>query len=390
MRKPALIQVIHRELLRIASSKVLVFSTLIGPILVFILVQQLFSAGVIRNAPIAVVDSDQTATSRKVTRLVEATPIAHIAYQCSNLQDAKALMDKGKIDAILELPENMERDILKSQHSNLALYINNANIVLGGNLKSGLYKTLASVSAGIKMQVYMKKGATEYQAMQKIMPIRLKTHMLFNPFGSYSYFLAIGLLPLLLTVFTFLGSLYALGMELREGTAHAFMKSANQQTLIAVIGKMVPYTFLFFVNAMCMNLILFKVQGTPLNGSFGMILLSELVMIVSYQAIAVLLIGLTANMRLSLSLGSAYTMMALTFSGLTFPSMAMPLAAKIFGTIFPFTSWLKVFLAQSLRGEPVHDSMQPMVVLQIFIILGLISLPLLKEKLTTPEKWGKA
>jgi ABC-2 type transport system permease protein len=195
-----------------------------------------------------------------------------------------------------------------------------------------------------------------------------------------------GLLPLLAVVFIFLGTSYAVGIEMKDGTADDWVKVAGGSTIVAMIGKLIPYLFLFFANLMAMNLILIKVMGTPLNGSFLIILVSEFLLILAYQAMAVLLLTITINLRLTLSLGSAYTMMALTFSGLTFPAMGMPLIAKLFALVFPYTFWLKIFLSQSLRGEPVHETIPSLLLLLLFILTGIIGFPLFKKRMKD-ERW---
>lgn len=385
----ALMKVLRREVLRIASSNVLIFTTILAPVVVFLGIQWMFSVGVVRDLPLTLVDLDQSNFSRKVARMIDATPVATIAYKAISVQEAQKLMNKGKTDGILIIPANTEQQVLKGESPELNLFINNTNLVKGGILKSSLYKTITTISAGIKLQVFMKQGSTESQAMEKVMPIRLDQHVLFNPFGNYVYFLALGLLPVMLTVFTFLGSVYALGIELKDGTAGELMKTANENVLVALTGKFMPYTFLYFMSALLMNMILFKGQGTPINGNLYIVLFSELVLIVAYQALAVLFLNITSNLRLSLSLGSAYTMMALSFSGLTFPTMAMPFLAKVFGFIFPYTMWLKVFMSQTLRGEPIRETLFPMLMLGVYFLTGMAAFPGMKKKLMNPLKWGK-
>jgi hypothetical protein len=125
------------------------------------------------------------------------------------------------------------------------------------------------------------------------------------------------------------------------------MQRASNSPVVAITGKLLPYTFLFMVNIMLMNTIIFKVLGTPLNGSLGMIIFSEFLLVAAYQSMAILFLNLTANLRLTLSLGSAYTMMALTFSGLTFPALAMPLIAKMFGCIS------HILLVKNINGSGI-------------------------------------
>ena len=130
-----------------------------------------------------------------------------------------------------------------------------------------------------------------------------------------------------------------------------------------------------------------KTLGTPVHGSLFIIMLSEIVLIISYQLLAILFLKLTANLRLSLSLGSAYTMMALTFSGLTFPSIAMPLMAKLFSLVFPYTFWLQIFMSQTLRGEPLSEVVVPFLAFIPFILGGILAFPGMKRKLTYPKYW---
>lgn len=382
-----LLLVVRREANRIAGSWVLIFTTIIAPLVAFLAIGWLFGQGVIRDLPIAVVDLDNTAFSSKVARLIDAAPVCNVIYRLNSTGEAKQLMDKGKIDAIVVLPFELEKKVTNSGAPTVAVYINNTNIVKGGALKSGLFTTLSTISADMKVQVAIKKGQTTEHAIEQARPVKTNIHLLFNPFGNYSYFLVLGLLPLLAIVFIFLGSVYALGIELKEGTCGELMALSNNNIVTALTGKMLPYALLFFVDMMILNIILLRALGTPVNGSLFIILLSEALLIVTYQLLAILFLKLTANLRLSLSLGSAYTMMALTFSGLTFPSMAMPLAAKIFAMAFPYTFWLKIFMGQTLRGEPVSVALVPFLFFVPFILAGILAFPGMKRKLSHPKYW---
>ena len=84
-----------------------------------------------------------------------------------------------------------------------------------------------------------------------------------------------------------------------------------------------------------------------------------------------------------------YDMMALTFSGLTFPQEGMPMVAKVYSWIFPYTPWLKGFMEQSLKGIPVTYSLKWLGILCVYCVIGLASLPLLKQKLAHQKHWGK-
>lgn len=384
-----LYQVFRREMQRITRSRVMLFSTLIGPLASLLTIYWIFAAGVTRNLPVTIIDQDQSALSRKVCQLIDANLTASI-HKVPGISQAMEKLKKGQTEAIVWIPEHFEKEVIKGNSPNVALYINNTNIVKGGVLYSNLYKTLATISGGIKFNVALKKGMTEHQAMATIQPIQMDTHLLFNPFGNYAYFLTIGLLPLMITVFTFLVSVYALGLELKMGTGKELLAKGGNSIFISLTGKMLPYTLLFFLQTMVMNLILFQALGTPLKGSLLVIMFSEWLLIITYQLLAVVMLNLTANMRLSLSLGSAYTMMALTFAGLTFPSIAMPLLAKIFSWLFPYTFWLKIFISQTIKGQPLYTTVYYFLILLLFIIVSMFAFFGMKKKLAYERYWGKS
>ena len=388
-RRNPFFRVLFREIDRMSSSTIYLFTTLIGPLIAFIILLSVFNEGVPRNIPVGLVDQDNTSLSRKMGMWIQAAPEAEISMRLPNLNEAYQQMETGKIEAVIIIPEGTEKMIMKGLQQKIPVFINNTNILKGGYLQKGIYKTLATLSGGIKLQFAMKQGLTESQAMVKVRPVNLHQHVLFNPFGNYAYFLLTALLPLMVVVFTLLSTVYAVGSEVREGTGPDWLNHSSGSVIVAIAGKLIPYTILFGVVSVVMNVILFIQMGTPLRGEFMLIALGELMLIITYQLLGVLLVALTTNLRLSLSLGSAYSMMALTFSGLTFPQFAMPPAAEGFSFLFPFTYWVKIFISQAIRGETAVHAIKFLGMLLVFIILSVLLFPRLKRILQQEKYWGK-
>jgi len=388
-RKNPFFRVFLREIDRMSGSTIYLFTTLIGPLISFVILLSIFAEGVPRNLPVGIVDLDHSALSRKVAMWIDAAPEAEIAMHFPNQEEAYQQMAEGKLDAIVIIPEGTERNILKGSSQKIPVFINNTNILKGGYLQKGIYKSLATLSGGIELQLAMKSGLPERQAKAKVQPVRLQQHILFNPFGNYSYFLLSALLPLMIVIFTLLSNVFAIGTEVREGTGPQWLEHSGGSLIVGLAGKLLPYTILLTIDVVVMNVVLFIRMGTPLQGSFGFIMLGELALIFTYQMLAVLLVSVTANLRLALSLASAYAMMALTFSGLTFPQFAMPVVARVFSYLFPFTQWVKIFISQAIRGEEVVHALIPMAIFVLFILLSVCFLPRLKRVLKEEKYWGK-
>ena len=103
----SLFRVIRREFGRIADNWVLTFVTILGPIVSFLLVAWMFTAAVVRDLPVTLVDKDHTQLSRKIAGMVDATPAVNIVFQSTSLEEAKSIMNKGKSDAVLYIPEGI-------------------------------------------------------------------------------------------------------------------------------------------------------------------------------------------------------------------------------------------------------------------------------------------
>ena len=244
-------------------------------------------------------------------------------------------------------------------------------------------------TAGVQLQVLMKQGLTQRQAMAQMMPVRFDRHVLFNPHINYGYYLSPSFMPMMLMIFVVMVTIFSIGTELKHATACEWMAAGNGSVWAALLGKVLPITAIMFLISLVMLLINFKIVGTPLNGSLTVILIGTLLFILSYQSISVLIVSLLANLRLSLSIGGGYSVLAFTFSGLTFPIMAMWEPMQWVSKIFPFTFYTDIFVDQMLRGTPWVYSLPDLGYMMLFIVLPLLCLPRLKKVCTEEKFWGR-
>ena len=235
----------------------------------------------------------------------------------------------------------------------------------------------------------MKQGLTEKQAMAQIMPVRFVKHVLFNPYINYSYYLSPSFMPMMLMIFAMLVTIFAIGTELKAGTAREWLDTAGGSVFPALVGKMLPLVVMMLLMTLMMFLILFKIVGVPLNGSLTALLFGCMLFVLAYMAIGVLIVTLLSNLRLSLSIGGGYSVLAFTFSGLTFPMMAMYPWVQAFSKIFPFTFYTDIFIDQALRGAPVVDSLWDMGYIALFIVLPMLCLPRLRKICSDEKYWGR-
>ena len=382
--------VIGRETNRLTHQPMYFVLMCLLPLLSFAFFAVLFHKGVARDIPIAILDEDHTALSRKVTEMIEETPTAMVAYGIQSMEEGEHLMREGRISAIVQIPAFFEKDILSNRQTHAEAYISGTNITVNGLLSKDIQTAITTFTAGIQIQLLTKQGLTERQAMAQLQPVRFDKHVLFNPYINYGYYLSPSFMPMMLLIFIVMTTVFSIGSELRHSTAREWLRTADDSVGAALLGKMLPITGAMFLLALVMFVIIFKVVGVPLNGSLALILAGTLLFILSYQSISVLIVSLMANLRLSLSIGGGYSVLAFTFSGLTFPIMAMYPAMRIVSRLFPFTYYTDLFVDQMLRGAPAVCSLPDLGYMALFIILPLLCLPRLRRICTEEKFWGRS
>ena len=382
-------QVVRRELRRIVRQPMYWVLMVVLPVVSFAFFAVIFERGVARNIPIAVLDEDHTTLSRKVTQMIDDTPTAMVSYEVQSMEEAQRLMREGRISAIVHIPAFFEKNILSNSQTHIECSVSGTNITVNGLLSKDLQTAVTTFQAGVQLQLLMKQGLTEKQAMAQIMPVRFDKHVLFNPHINYGYYLSPSFMPMMLMIFVVMVTVFAIGTELKHATAREWLGTGNGSVAAALAGKVLPITAVMFLISLVMLVINFKIVGTPLNGSLAVILAGTLLFILSYQSISVLIVSLLANLRLSLSIGGGYSVLAFTFSGLTFPIMAMWEPMQWVSKIFPFTFYTDIFVDQMLRGTPWVYSLPDLCYMSLFIVLPLLCLPRLKRVCTEEKFWGR-
>ena len=102
--------VLIREIESFGNHKVFYRLSLGLPVLAFVFFILLFETGVPRDMPVAVLDEDHSPLSRRLTRMIDATPSARVAYHIADMAEGERMMKQGKIDAVVSLPRDMEKD----------------------------------------------------------------------------------------------------------------------------------------------------------------------------------------------------------------------------------------------------------------------------------------
>jgi ABC-2 type transport system permease protein len=331
--------------------------------------------------PIAIVDLDQTATSRKIARSIDVTPLSKVIENLQSETEAMSELRSGNIYGFVVLPQNLQTDIFSSQQPVISYYYHNAFLIAGGLMQNDLTTILHTLSGGINIQKREAMGQPENYIMSQVQPVQLNVHQLFNPTASYPVYISTIILPIMLQLFILLMTVYSIGIEIKESTSHDWLRRSDKSITIALTGKILPYTVIFFLIMMFQNFMLYKVMHIPMKTSIGWLMAGSLFFVLAYQAIGVFCIGLLPMMRHSLNMAAFYGILALTLCGFSFPIDAMPPVFQYWASGFPVRHYMHIFQSQILAGFEFKYSVMSYLYLLLFLLLPLTIIPRLKSAL---------
>lgn len=385
-----LIFTLRRELYKLRRLKTFVVVVAFLPLLSLLFLVALFEKGVPRDLPVAVVDYDMTSLSRQAARMIDAGAFVKVVDSPPSVEAASEMMDKGDIDAIVIIPEGLERSILRNERQEVPIFINGSNLLVGSLIQKDIVTTVQTFSTGIEIQKLETQGLSPLAAYSASLPISFSKHVLFNPYTSYGYYLMPGFMAMMIFFFAILSTVFAMGLELKRGTAFKWLSGAGHNMGVAIVGKMLPYTLWFWILSFVMMWLLYAHMGVPMNGSATVIIVASLLLVLAYQWLGVLILSVTKSLRLGLSIAAGYSVLAFSFSGLTFPFIGMDgFVATIGKVLFPFTHYMDIFVDQSMRGAPVSCSMPDIIALCLFVLAGMAAVPLLRRLCVNSKFWGR-
>jgi ABC-2 type transport system permease protein len=379
--------VLAREYKFIRAHKVEQFLLFGLPLLLILLIWWIFSSGQSRDLPLAVLDLDQSQLSRQLSRTLDASPALSVAEHPENNAQALQLLQQRKVYAVLVIPEQFAAKLLSGQQATVVLE-HNAQFT---SHSSAIYRSVQQAinTAATLLNADRQLRTGKAGALALAAPIRLTASALYNEDTDYELFLAATLIPAVLHILAMVIAVSAVGRELRDGSAALWLEAASGSVSTAFAAKLLPY-WLICCSWGWLFIWLFAASGrADIQGSGLALVTGMLLMQSAAMAIALLLLGLTKNLRMALSLSGFFSAPAFAYSGQAFPLVAMPAFAQGWASLLPLTHWITLYNQIWLAGAPLaYYSSTLMILLLMVIIPGVAAFYLLRKTAFDPAYWG--
>ena len=339
-----LISILRKEFIQIARDKRTLVMILVIPIM------QLFLLGYsatsdVRNVPLAVFDQCRCAESRSLLEAYRAADYFKLAYMVGSENEIRVLIEKGDARGGIIIPPDYNTALAEGK-AEVAFILDGSDASTGTTALAAATLIGQSQATQLMVQRLERSGmnASNFQP-----PLQVLTRVWYNPDLVSSHFMIPGVIGMILYAITSILTATSVVRERERGTIEQLIVTPIRPWEL-VVGKILPYAILAFINTLEVLAISHWWFGMPVRGDLSLILACSGLLVLSGLGIG-LFASTIANTQQEAMLTVWMTLLPSIFlSGFFFPLEAMPKFLQWVSYIIPLRYYLVIIRALLIKG----------------------------------------
>ncbi|WP_061017827.1 ABC transporter permease [Vibrio splendidus] len=349
------------------------------PLLLAASIWLIFSQGIARDLPVAVVDLEHSQISQQFTRLVDASPTLKVTQKYSSASEAAEAMIERNIYGYVVIPRHFDRDLYLGLNPQVSVFYNSQFILIGKLVNSALLQAQGTFNAQLEVVRQLSHGDTTVQsALGQAVTVQSQITPLFNKNTSYAQFLVSAVIPALWQIMIVVGTILILTANVRARGLKAWLAHSPVKSLASTL---TPYVVLFLGFGIAFSFWFYRLLEWPFNGSFMALTIAQLLTVISCIIMGCLFFFLTLDPARAMSFAGAFTAPSFAFMGITFPVTDMNTAAQIWRSLLPVSHYIEVQTAQSSYGVSAAQSLLSLSSMLWYAVPALVVMLLIKKHL---------
>lgn len=292
----------------------------------------------IKDIRIAIYDPSKDVVSLDISNKIISSGYFILEENLDNIDDVESIFKKGNVKEIIIFESDFANRLGKEKTANIQILAdasdaNTANLIV--NYTTGI------------IQNYMK----ERNQFAKIpMQIEPKVRMVFNEEMKSVYMFVPGTMALILMLVSAMMTSISIAREKEMGTMEVLLVSPLHPVQI-IIGKVIPYVVISFINAIVIILIGYFVFGMPVNGSLSLLLAESFLFISLALSLGIFISTMSKNQEVAMFISMfALLLPTILLSGFIFPTENMPVILQWISYAMPPKYFIIIVKNIMLKG----------------------------------------
>jgi len=312
----------------------------------------------VKNVALAVCDSDQTQSSRRLLDSFGSSQY-FLLHGVPSPYEAVKEVSAERARAALIIPPRFEKDLFDGRGAEVQMLVD-------GSDNSTVGPVLGYVSS---IQTIASRRIADFDPPA---PYDLRTRFLFNPELNSRWFVIPGLTVVVMSILSILLTALTIAREWENGSMELLL-STPVEPLEIIVGKLAPYGALGIIAVAFVYVIARTVFGIPFVGNLAVFGLGCLLFLMTYLAQGLLISVVTRKQTIAMQLAMMSGMLPSNLlSGFIFPIESMPKFFQYFTMILPARWFMRIARDTFLEGSSFIELSGSFLALSIFCVIMIL------------------
>jgi len=296
-----------------------------------------------RDLPTAVLLQESSDLSRSILAALQNTKYFKVTELPRDEAELDRLLASGKVLFAVEIPANFERSVRRGDKPAMLVVADATDPVAAGS-------ALGALGQVVQTALVHDRGVPDSAAL----PFEIRTHARYNPAGVTQLNIVPGLVGTILTMTMLIFTALSVTREIERGTMENLLSMPITPVEI-MLGKIIPYVLVGFVQASMIIAIGVFLFGVPIIGSLLVLAMLSTLFITTNLSIGYTFSTVAQNQLQAMQMTLMFFLPNFLLSGFMFPFTGMPTWAQWIGEALPLTHYLRIVRSIMLKGSSVSD-----------------------------------
>ena len=199
---------------------------------------------------------------------------------------------------------------------------------------------------------------------------RSRTHARYNPAAVTQLNIVPGLVGTILTMTMLIFTALSVTREIERGTMENLLSMPITPVEI-MLGKIVPYILVGFVQASLIIGIGITLFGVPVVGNLAVLAALSTLFIATNLSIGYTFSTVAQNQLQAMQMSMMFFLPNILLSGFLFPFAGMPIWAQYIGEALPLTHFLRIVRSIMLKGSSLSDLRYDAIAMFVLMLVAM-------------------
>jgi ABC-2 type transport system permease protein len=296
-----------------------------------------------RHLPTAVLLQEHSDLSRSILAALKNTGYFDITELPRTERQLDDLLASGKVLFAIEIPANFERSVRRGDKPAMLVTADATDPVASGS-------ALGTLGKAVQVALIHDRAIP----VTTEMPFDIRSHARYNPAGLSQLNIVPGLVGTILTMTMLIFTALSVTREIERGTMENLLSMPITPVEI-MLGKIVPYIIVGFVQASLIIGVGAVLFGVPILGSLAVLAGLSTLFIATNLSIGYTFSTVAQNQLQAMQMSIMFFLPNILLSGFMFPFAGMPMWAQWIGEALPLTHYLRIVRAIMLKGSSIAN-----------------------------------